>query len=150
MLHSVSGLVNSAESVESKIVQADLIGNEVYSLYDSFSFRKIEIDNEYADLKAGEKYWLAIDSRHEYITLRTIDKVVMEVIIYNPDIETVKGIRIGDDLSQFLKKYPNAKVLTHYRTGVLRKELSFYIRSERTEINFNNDKKVIYIRLYEE
>ena len=131
---------------ERKIIE-DLLGREIFTLYKEFKYLKIEKDNEYADLQVGEQYWLVVDSRHEYLTLRTMNKIVVEMIVRNPDLETKKGVKVGDTLKSFLGAYPESKRLTHYQTGVVRKGNDFFIDSENAEINFGKEGTVEVIIL---
>lgn len=143
---SSNGLLASSKT-ERKVIEEDLLGQQIYSLYEKFNFIAIEINNEYADLQAGENYWLVVDSRHEYFTLRTINKIVIEAIIRNPDLETKRGIKVGDHFDYFMNIYPDAKRLTHYHTGVPRRGTDFFVESENIEVNFNSQETVEAIRL---
>ena len=142
----LNGLLASSK-IEKKVIEEDLLGQEIYSLYEKFNFIAIETNNEYADLQAGENYWLVVDSRHEYFTLRTINEVVVEAIVRNPDLETKRGIKVGDSFDHFMKIYPDAKRLTHYQTGVSRRGIDFLVESESIEVNFNIQETVEAIRL---
>ena len=140
----------SGELFSVSVVNEEILGKRICSLYENFNFLKIEIDNEYADLKAGEQYWLAVDSHHEYLTLRTLNKAIVEIIIRNPDIETKRGIKVGDTLDRFKQAYPDAKKLTHYLdTGVPRTGLDFFVAGKNLEVNFSNNKTVHTIRIKE-
>ncbi|WMS87506.1 hypothetical protein [Pleionea litopenaei] len=101
----------SAVAVEcnEKSIQQEILGEDVLSLYDSLAFISIlDRSGEFADLNRGEKYWLAIDSRHEYLTLRTENDKVLEVIIRNPDLVTEQGIGVGTTLEELREAYPKA------------------------------------------
>lgn len=137
----------ASSKIENKTIEQGLLGQQIYTLYEKYNFIAIEINNEYADLQAEENYWLVVDSRHEYFTLRTINKVVVEAIIRNPDLETKRGIKVGDHFDYFMKIYPDAKRLTHYHTGVLRRGTDFFVESENIEVNFNSQETVEAIRL---
>jgi len=135
-----------ASEIEKKVIE-NLLGEQIYSLYEKFNFIAIEVNNEYADLQAGENYWLVVDSRHEYFTIRTTNNVVVEAIIRNPDLETKRGIKVGDRFDYFMKVYPDARRLTHYRTGVPRRGTDFFVENENIEVNFNSQETVEAIRL---
>lgn len=147
LLGVLSNELLASSKIENKIIEQGLLGQQIYTLYEKFNFIAIEINNEYADLQAGENYWLVVDSRHEYFTLRTINKVVVEAIIRNPDLETKRGIKVGDNFDYFMKIYPEAKRLTHYHTGVPRRGTDFFVESENIEVNFNSEETVEAIRL---
>ena len=139
LLLVLSGVVVADQESVGKVIESEVLGDHIFSLYDKYGYRKIEVDNEYADLQSGEQYWLVVDSRHEYLTLRTQDDIVVEIIIRNPDLTTKRGVKVGDKLSQFVSLYPEATKLTHYRSGVVRRDSDFYVESEQMEVHFGKD-----------
>ncbi len=146
MLASVP-LANSCQKTE---IEVGLLNSEIFSLYEKYSFISILEDEEYADLKQGEKYWLAIDSQHEYLTLRTVNNIIVEVIIRNPDLVTRKGLGTGDNKERLKALYPNAVKLTHYSNGVKRRGEHFYLSSENVEVNFNKKGLISSLKLKRE
>lgn len=140
----------SAVAVEcnKKSIQQEILGEDVFSLYDSLAFISIlDRSGEFADLNRGEKYWLAIDSRHEYLTLRTENEKVLEVIIRNPDLVTEQGIGVGTTLEELREAYPKAVKLTHYSNGVKRQWDAYYLTEENIEVNFSSKGIVKDLRL---
>ncbi len=138
----------AAVACNKKSIQQEILGKELFSLYDDLAFISI-LDNsgEFADLNRGEKYWLAIDSRHENLTLRTENDKVLEVIIRNPDLVTEKGIGVGATLEKLREAYPKAVKLTHYSNGVKRQWDVYYLTEENIEVNFNSKGIVKDLRL---
>lgn len=132
-----------------KSIEKNLLGKDVYSLYENFGFQKLEVDNEYADLRKNEKYWLAVDSNFEYLTLRTEDNIVRDIIIRNPDFQTEQGAYVGISSKEFKKIYPNAKQLARYQ-GSVKKQISIYcIQLENLEVEVVQG-KVFTIRVLDE
>jgi hypothetical protein len=146
----VSGFISAcnagAINEHKKVINKNILGKKIYSLYDSFNFQKIEVDNEYADLGKGEKYWLAVDSNFEFLTLRTMNEIVAEVFIRNPDLITKRGVSVGTSLGEFNKLYPDAIVLSSYQNGVKRQMLAYCIESAKLEVEIFKD-KVFSIRV---
>ena len=143
---SSNGLLASS-IMEKKVIEEELLGQQIYSLHERFNFITMEVVSGVPHLRAGENYWLAVDSRHEYLTLRTMSNVIVEVIIRNPDLETKRGIKVGDHIDYFREIYPDAKRLTHYPTGVPRREVDYFVESENIEVSFDRQKTVEAIRL---
>jgi hypothetical protein len=131
--------VSNANSYQRKVIEPSVLNSEIFSLYEDLNYISILEDGEYADLKEGEKYWLAIDSRHEYLSLRTINNIIVEVIIRNPDITTLNGLGAGDNLERLKTLYPDMVKLTHYSNGVKRRGEHFYLPSEKIEVSFNRE-----------
>ena len=144
ILFFVTGFISAcvAEEVSQykKIIEKNILGKNVYSLYDGFGFQKIEIDNEYADLGKHEKYWLAVDSNFEFLTLRTINDLLIEVFIRNPDLKTTRGIYVGASFDKFKKFYPDAIELNRYQNGVKRQMLAYCAATEKLEVEIFEDK----------
>ena len=136
----ITSCFSETPAKQTKFIQKELLGHEIYSLYDKFGILKIEIDGEYADLKKGEKYWIVIDSNYEYFIVRTLNNVVVELIIKNPDLQMKSGVSVGTHLNDFLKVYPSAEKLIAYRSGIKRQSLAYCVESENLEVEFRNEK----------
>lgn len=119
----------------SQIVK-DILGESIYSLYENYDFQKIEVDNEYADLKESEKYWLALDSNFEFMTLRTVNNMVEEIIIRNPDFRTHRGAYVGMRFESFKDLYPTARRLDSYQSGIRRPVLAYCVEEDSLEFSF--------------
>lgn len=150
LLISYASACNAERSAKrDRVINQEILGQKTAALYDKFGFLKLETDNEYADLAQGERYWLAIDRNHEYLTLRTVNNRVVEIIIHNPDIKSKRGITTGASLNVFLKAYPNAKKLADYRSGIERQLVAYCVENENLEIEFYED-RVYVMRVLDE
>ncbi len=132
-----------------KVIDKNILGQEIATLYDKFGYLKLEVDNEYADLDRLERYWLAIDSHYEFLTLRTINDLVVEVIIRNPDIKTERGITVGKKLDEFIKSYPDANKLNTYTSGIKRQLIAYCVESEKLEVEFYEG-KIFVLKILDE
>ena len=139
---------SDSTELNGKTIQKNILGREVTSLYESHGFLKLEIDNEYDDLDKGELFWIAIDSNHEFLTLRTQDDIVVEIIIVNPDLQSERGIAVGDRLNIFLQAYPHAVNLTTYRNGIKRQLIAYCVEEEKLEVEFYQG-KIFSLRVLE-
>ena len=145
----ISASDTAAINEHKKIINPNILGEKIYSLYDRFDFQKLEIDNEYADLAKLEKYWLAVDSNYEFLTLRTVNDFVVEIFIRNPDLSTERGVSVGASLDEFNKLYPDAIVLNSYQNDVRRQIPAYCIENEKLEIEIFDD-KVFSMRVLDE
>ena len=141
----------SEDYTYTKSIQTEIIGQEIYALIDQKGFHLLTEDTGYPDWEAGEKYWIAIDSRYEYITLRTLDDVVVEMIVHNPDLQTERGISPGDSLNHFLSVYPEAELLEYYSTGVPRQTpTDYWIEDENIEVITTKKNKITALVVHSE
>ena len=137
---SISACFSGSDVTHDKLIKKEILGNRITSLYETFGFLKLEIDGEYADLQEGEHYWIAIDAGYEYLTLRTVKNIVVEIIITNPDLKNMRGIAVGATQSEFLNAYPDATKLTTYQNGINRQLSAYCVESEKLEVEFYEGK----------
>jgi hypothetical protein len=76
--------------------------------------------------------------------LRTVNDIVIEVFIRNPDLSTERDISVEASLDEFNKSYPDAIVLSSYQHSVKRQMLAYGIKNEKLEVDIIKDKVFSY------
>lgn len=123
-------------------VDYSILGKEIYSLFDDNGFRKLEVDAEYSDVPASEKYWIAIDSKFEFLTLRTYENTVIELIVTNPDLCIGNELMVGLKDKDFNKKYPKSLLVSSDQDPSGYKKYVFL--DDGVEINVEVYKEVVF------